>query len=315
MQTHYDCIIVGGGIAGLQAAIQLGRYRHAVLVIDAGEGRSVLCRAYHNLLGYPDGVSGEELRKKGRAHAERLGIHFLQDTVTAIRKTSATDEYLFEIQVVDQRSTYFAKRILLATGVLDRLPPWPELIPCLGLSVYICPDCDGYEVRGKKTLVLGSGKAGAGMALALSYWTNQITYINHEQHSIPEQLQEKLDGKGIETVHQPIAELLTVDHWRIEGVRLADGRIIAGEKAFLAFGQNKVKSELARQLGVERLEDKHIVVDPRTKMTNVPYVWAAGDVTVHSEQVTIAMGDGSQAAIWIHKSLVGAMHSALKSKV
>ena len=83
---NFDCIIIGGGIAGLQASIQLGRYMHKVLVIDSGDGRSTLCRSYHNILGYPDGVSGQQLREIGRRQAEKLGIHFLNGKVESIAK-------------------------------------------------------------------------------------------------------------------------------------------------------------------------------------------------------------------------------------
>jgi thioredoxin reductase len=84
----YDCVIVGGGFAGLQAAVQLGRYRHSVAVIDAADGRSVLCRRYHNLLGWPDGVSGEQLRALGRSQAERLGVRFVSDTAVSAERVS-----------------------------------------------------------------------------------------------------------------------------------------------------------------------------------------------------------------------------------
>ena len=203
----YQCIIVGGGIAGLQAAIQLGRYMHRVLVIDSADGRSTLCHSYHNILGYPDGVSGQYLREIGKSHAEELGIEFLQDKVVS---TKELDEG-FQI-VTTTGATFMTKRILLATGVMDRIPPLPELYPCLGISVYVCPDCDG--------------------------------------------------------------------------------------------GGNEVRSQLAKQLGVELLENKHMLVDPRSKMTNVQGVWAAGDIVAHAEQVTIAIGEGSQAGIWIHKDIL-----------
>lgn len=148
----YDCIIIGGGIAGLQAAIQLGRYQHSVLVIDAGDGRSAICRSYHNILGYPDGVSGEHLRTMGRNHAESLGIEFLLEKVEKVEK----EEQDFIVSV-HNGSVYKGERILFATGVMDRIPPFPSLFPCLGHSVYVCPDCDGYEIKEKHTLVLGSG--------------------------------------------------------------------------------------------------------------------------------------------------------------
>jgi thioredoxin reductase (NADPH) len=295
----YDCIIIGGGIAGLQAAIQLGRYNHQVLVIDSKQGRSLLCRSYHNLLGWPNGVSGQELRQIGRNQAEKLGVQFIEDEVS---KAESNDN-VFLLSGI-RGSQYKAKRLLLATGIMDRIPVLPGILPCLGISVYVCPDCDGYEITNQRTLVLGSGNVGAQMALTLLYWTRDLVYINHEQAEVDADLKRQLRERGIPYVQEPIQEILSVDA-KITGIILRNGRQMDGDRGFIAFGGNSVKSALAKQLGVELLENKHIVVNARTKMTNTVHVWAAGDVVAHSEQVTIAMGEGSQAAIWIHKSLIG----------
>ncbi|WP_102026344.1 NAD(P)/FAD-dependent oxidoreductase [Salirhabdus sp. Marseille-P4669] len=293
----YDCIIIGGGFAGIQAAIQLGRYKHRVLVIDADFGRSTICRSYHNILGYPDGVSGLELRQIGKKQAEVLGVQFHIDKVEHINPNEET------FQLTTKKGNRFsAKRLLLATGIMDRIPIFKQVEPTLGTSVYVCPDCDGYEVKDKKTIVMGSGDVGANMALTLTYWTTELTYINHEQKPISEDNCRKLAQHNIQYRTEPINEVQIEDNL-FQGVTLESGEEIRGERGFVAFGGNKVESDLAKQLGVERLENKHIVTDPRTKMTNVKHVWAAGDVVAHSEQVTIALGEGSQAAIWIHKSL------------
>ncbi|NUK31448.1 NAD(P)/FAD-dependent oxidoreductase [Parageobacillus sp. VR-IP] len=295
----YECIIIGGGIAGLQAAIQLGRYHHRVLVIDANNGRSTLCRAYHNVLGWPDGVSGEKLRAIGRKQAEQFGVHFADDEVIAAEKKG-------NVFVLFGKSgnTYESERLLFATGVKDRIPPIPNLIPCLGTSIYVCPDCDGYEVTNKKVIVLGAGTVGANMAITLLYWTNDIIYINHDGEELSATWQKQLQAKGIRYFREPIASVLIKEGPEFSGVRLQNGNEIFAERGFIAFGHNKVNTDLAKQLGVERLENKHIPTNPRTKQTNVPNIWAAGDIGVHSEQVTIAMGEGAQAAIWIHKSIV-----------
>lgn len=295
---NYDCIVIGGGIAGLQCAIQLGRYMHQVLVIDDANGRSNICRSYHNILGYPDGVSGQHLREVGRKQAEEFGVHFLQAKAETARKADS----LFHISASDGK-TYTSARLLLATGVMDKIPPFPNLYPCLGISVYLCPDCDGYEVKDKKVIVIGSGRTGSGMAKTLSYWTNELVYINHEQEPLKESDMEKLQELNVEYWNVPIKEVLASGS-RLEGFLLENGVVVEGSQAFIAFGVNEVKSELASQLGVELLENKHILTDPRTKMTNVHGIWAAGDIGVHSEQVTIAMGEGSQAAIWIHKDIM-----------
>ncbi|WP_226037241.1 NAD(P)/FAD-dependent oxidoreductase [Aquibacillus saliphilus] len=293
----YDCIIVGGGIAGIQAAIQLGRYQHQVLVIDSSDGRSNLCRCYHNIIGWPDGVSGQYLRDIGKQQAEGYGVIFLNEIVRTVKKDF--DEFV----VMDQSEKFHqAKTILFATGVKDRLPNFANLSPCLGISVYICPDCDGYEVKDKRTLVLGSGNSGASMALSLSYFTNRLIYINHEQKDIDQKNKEKLKDKQIPIYNKSIAEVFT-EGSLIQGVKLTDGQVIEASHAFVSFGGNIVRSDLAKSLGTKLHKNNHILVNPRTMMTSINRVWAAGDVVPHSEQVTIAMGDGLQAAIWIHKKL------------
>ncbi|WP_026695914.1 NAD(P)/FAD-dependent oxidoreductase [Peribacillus kribbensis] len=295
---EYEVIIIGGGIAGLQAAIQLGRAQRSALVIDSNQGRSNLCRTYHNILGWPDGVSGEQLRKLGRQQAESVGIQFMEDTVISAEK----GDHIFRVKT-KQGSALEAKRILIATGILDRIPDMPEIYQCLGSSVYICPDCDGYEIKDQLTLVAGSGNPGANMALTLSYWTDRLIYINHEQKKVDSRIMKKLKEKNIQYIHIPIKEAI-VEKGDFTGFQLADGRLLSAGKCFLAFGGNEVRSGIAKQLGVEVLENNHIKVNRRTQETNVKGVWAAGDVTVHSEQTAIAMGDGLQAAIWIHKSLL-----------
>jgi thioredoxin reductase (NADPH) len=295
---QYDCVIVGGGIAGLQAAIQLGRYRRKIAVIDAAEGRSSLCRCYHNLIGWPDGVSGSELRAAGKKQAERLGVWFLRAMVV-----KAEREPEGFVLTTEDEERIRGKRLLLATGVKDRLPDFPEIIACMGISVFVCPDCDGYEVTDRRTLVMGAGNVGAEMALTLAYWTPNLVYVNHELTALDEKVRHRLEDTGIVYIEQPIRSVLT-EHSQFNGVVLEDGTNVSCERCFLAFGGNEVRSAIAEQLDVKRMDNKHIIVDPRTKLTNASHVWAAGDVTVHSELATIAMGDGSQAAIWIHKSLL-----------
>ncbi|MGM1045129.1 MAG: NAD(P)/FAD-dependent oxidoreductase [Bacillota bacterium] len=294
-----DCIIVGGGIAGLQAAIQLGRYSaHDILVIDNGSGRSTLCRNYHNILGWPEGISGEELRSLGRQQAESVGVQFANDTV---KKAEAKNSSF--LLTGESGKEYNAKTILLATGLIDRFPDIPGLVPTLGCTVYVCPDCDGYEVQNRKTVVLGAGKSGADMALLLRDRTEDLTYINHEKIAVDDDLIGQLKKKGIAYVEKTITKVECQGDGMIQGVKLEDGTVISAERGFISFGGNKVHSELAAQLGAELEHNKHVKADPRSKMTNVTNVWIAGDLGVHAEQTTVAMGDGATAAIWIHKAL------------
>lgn len=295
---EYDCIIVGGGLAGLQAAIQMGRYScHRVLVVDAGEGRSTLCRTYHNILGFPDGVSGEELRSKGRMQAERTGVSFEKDRII---KAGRRGE---QIQLFGSSgSEYMAKTVLLATGLTDRIPAIPGLRPTLGRTVYVCPDCDGYEIQDQRTILLGAGEAGANMAMVLIQRTNELLYINHEQSPISAELHRSMKEAGVRYLEAAVQEVQQMEDGHITGVLTEDGQIYESERGFIAFGGNRVHYELAEQLGAVIADNKHVEANARS-MQAAPNVWIAGDLGLHAEQATVAMGEGSIAAIWIHKAL------------
>ncbi|MFS1519104.1 NAD(P)/FAD-dependent oxidoreductase [Bacillus sp. SCS-151] len=294
-----DCLIIGGGIAGLQAAIQLGRYNHRITVIDNNQGRSSICRCYHNILGWPHGVSGEKLRQLGKEHAIGLGVCFIKDKIVDVRK----QDELF-VLIGEKGDSYKAKRVLFATGIVERFPNIPKLVPCLGLTVYVCPDCDGYEVTNKKVIVIGSGNVGASLAITLTYWSENIVYVNHGKETIKQSLLSELSEHHITLANESITEIIVQGEGQFSGVQFGNGEIIMADRGFIGFGGNKVNSDLAYKLGVERMENHHIVTNHRTKETSVKNIWAAGDITIHSEQVTLAMGEGAQAAIWIHKRIL-----------
>ncbi|PQP80788.1 pyridine nucleotide-disulfide oxidoreductase [Paenibacillus sp. PCH8] len=293
-----DCIIVGGGLAGLQAAIQLGRYSsHQVLVIDAGEGRSTLCRTYHNILGFPDGVSGEELRARGRMQAEITGVSFEQERIVEAGRQGE------QIRLIGSSgSEYKANTVLLATGLSDRVPDIKGLTPTLGRTVYVCPDCDGYEIENKRTILLGAGEAGAHMAMILIARTNELLYINHEQTPISAELHRSMKEAGVRYLEAAVQEVQQIEDGHITGVLTEDGQIFESERGFIAFGGNRVHYELAEQLGAVIADNKHVEADPRS-LQAASNVWIAGDLGLHAEQATVAMGEGSIAAIWIHKAL------------
>lgn len=295
-----DCIVIGGGIAGLQAAIQLGRYNHDVLVLDSNQGRSTICKCYHNILGWPDGVSGLDLRRLGKQHAEKYGVSFVQDKVLSLQKQDGAF-----IMGTEKNDQYEAATVFLATGLVNQLPDIDNLKPCLGKNIYVCPDCDGYEISGKPTVVLGSGNTGANMAVTLTYWSKDLVYINHGQTPIDENAFEALESYNIPVIHEAIKKVILDEDENLKGFMLSSGQIVEAERGFTGFSGNKMNYELAEQAGVALNEKKHVIVNPRTKETNVEGIWAGGDLIAHSEQTTIAMGDGSQAAIWIHKRLMG----------
>lgn len=299
MKNSWECIVIGGGIAGTQAAIQMGRSQIKCLVIDSKEaGRSNLCKDYRNIIGWPEGVSGEELRKKGQQQASETGVTFIKSDVKQI--SNRDDEFF----VTADSETYQTKTILLATGITDRIPDIPNIRECLGSTIYICTDCDGYEALDKKVIVMGAGDAGASLALSLMNWTDDVTYINHEKKPVSIDILSKLNEHHIKYFEEEIESVSKKSEDFFTGVQLKNGEFLQADRAFIGFGGNKVHTELASQIGVHIENNRHIKVDARTKETNVKNVWAAGDIVSHSEQATIAMGDATQAAIWINKRLM-----------
>ncbi|HEY8310034.1 MAG TPA: NAD(P)/FAD-dependent oxidoreductase, partial [Gemmatimonadaceae bacterium] len=162
----YDVAIIGGGPAGLSAAIWLGRYLHRVVLIDAGDPRNWETRGIHGYLGL-EGITPGELRGRGRDDARRFGATLIDATVSRVERID--DDHF--VVTLDSGATVHIARILLAIGVRDEWPEVAGLDRCYGDTAHVCPDCDGYEARNKKTVVIGSGRKAVGLALALTTWT------------------------------------------------------------------------------------------------------------------------------------------------
>ncbi|WP_232696290.1 NAD(P)/FAD-dependent oxidoreductase [Brevibacillus daliensis] len=295
----YDTIVIGGGIAGLQATIQLVRSRRKVLVIDSGMGRSVLARNYQNILGFPDGVSGEELRQRGQQMAKKWGAVFLEATATFCEQN---EDGIFQVTVQNEDQLLLGRTLLFSTGIKDVLPPIPGLLPCLGKSIYICPDCDGFEIINKSTVVIGSGIQAINMADSLQYYSDDLTVINHARINLDHEEQKITEKWGSRYRNEEIAEILQV-YGMISGFRLQSGETYQVERGFLAFKGAHVNTDLMRTFQIGFLDKGHVRVDPRTKETTHRNIWAAGDINAHSQQVVTSLADGAVAAIWIHKRL------------
>jgi thioredoxin reductase len=229
--------------------------------------------------------------------AERTGVSFEKDRIV---KAGRHGE---KIQLFGTSgSEYRSKTVLLATGLTDRVPDIPGLTPTLGRTVYVCPDCDGYEIQDQRTVLLGSGEPGANMAMILIQRTNDLLYINHEQAPISAELHRSMKEAGVRYLEAAVQEVQQIEDGHITGVLTEDGQIFESERGFIAFGGNRVHYELAEQLGAVIADNKHVKADPRS-LQAANNVWIAGDLGLHAEQATVAMGEGSIAAIWIHKAL------------
>lgn len=298
MSTRYDVAIVGGGPAGLSASIFLARYLHSVVLIDNGDPRNWETRGINAYLGLPS-ITPAELRLRGRDEARKYGVRLIDDCVDRARRLS-DEEFVLTTHAGDE---YVGRRLLLAIGLKDVWPDIPGLERAYGETAHVCPDCDGYEARDRKTVVIGKGRKAVGMALNLTTWTRDIVVCTNGEPPEMDRNEycEKLDTLNIPVLTQRVLRL-RVRERRVYSLELDNGMELDAEKIFFAIGQYP-SDDLGAQLGCERDEGGHIVVD-RVYHTSVRNVFAAGDIVPGSQLAIAAASDGAIAALAIHKSLV-----------
>ena len=293
----YDVAIIGGGPAGLSCAIWLGRYLRTAVVIDAGDPRNWESTGVNGYLGLPR-VRPAELRERGR---EELGRYRVDLVDTKVLKLKRDQPELFVVSSADG-SSYKSRRVMLAIGMVDVWPDCPGLEHCYGLSAHHCPDCDGYEARGKKVVILGYGRKVGALALALSNWTPEVVICtNGKAPDMPAGLIEKLDDLNIPIV-QPKVKWAHSENRFIKFLELENGMQIDAEKLFFAV-EHLPADDLGVQLGCKHNEDGLIVVDDAMR-TSVEHVYAAGDITPGPQMAIRAAAEGSIAAAAIHRSLL-----------
>lgn len=296
-ETQVDCLIVGGGPAGLTAAIYLARFLRSVVVVDAGGSRALWIPTSHNHAGFPDGVTGPELLTRMRAQAERYGAVVHDAKVDHVARDGET----FVAIAGDLRVA--ARTVLLATGVTNHRPPMVEeathdAAVAAGLLRY-CPVCDGYEVRGKSVAVLGSDVHGVAEARFIRHYTPRVTLLPARFAEVSGEDRADLAAAEI-TLVEPAVRAIAFDDGQVR-VTLADGSAQAFDSMYAALGSH-ANSRLASELGVELVGDR-CVPDGDHMTTSVPGVWAAGDVVVGLDQISVAMGHAAVAATAIHNWL------------
>jgi thioredoxin reductase (NADPH) len=297
MNQRFDVAIVGGGPAGLSASIFLARYLRSVVLIDSGDPRNWETRGINAFLGLP-GVTPSELRARGREEARRYGVQLEDDCVHRAQKLT-DDEFVL---TTNSGADFDARRVLLAIGLKDVWPDIPGLERAYGETAHVCPDCDGYETRGKKTVVIGKGRKAVGMALNLSTWTREIIICtNGEEPAMDEpEYCRKLDALNIPVLTEKITRILSKEG-RVSCVQLESGMDLDAERIFFAIGQYPA-DDLGAQLGCKRDAGGHIVVDKHYH-TSIRSVFAAGDIVPGSQLAIAAAADGAIAALAMHKSL------------
>ena len=294
---RFDVVVVGGGPAGLCAALWLARYLHSVVVVDSGDPRNWETRGINGFLGH-QGIRSPELRAIGREEGAKYGVQFVGGIVdSAVNETGE----LFAI-CLRGGTIIEAQRVLLAIGIKDVWPAIPGLENCYGETVHVCPDCDGYETRDKKTVVVGIGRKAVGMALALTTWTRQIVICtNGEPPDMAQPLLDQLKALNIPVLDEPIKCVLSKQS-EIRGIELAGGMSLDCERLYFAIGQYPA-DDLGAQLGCKRDQMGRLVIDDRNH-TSVRNVYAAGDIAPGPQLAIAAAASGAIAAMAIHWSLV-----------
>lgn len=299
--SEYEVAIVGGGPAGLSAAIWSGRYLHSVVLLDSGDPRNWETRTLNGFLGLT-GITPPELRQRGREACRELGVS-LHDVI--VKSAEHTSDGNFRLTATDGNSVT-ATRLLLALGLRDVWPDVPGLESVYGASAHVCPDCDGFDCRGKKVVVIGTGRRAVAMALNLTTWTRDIIIsTNGQPAEINEQEYcDKLDALNIPVLTGPIVRVCedSRDGRNIHCLMLEDGLQLDADKVFFAIGQHPA-DDLGTQLGCERDGEGQIVIDAHGR-TSVRNVYAAGDITPGPQLAIVAAAQGATSALAIHKSLV-----------
>lgn len=291
-----DCLVVGGGPAGMTAAIYLARYRRNALVVDANESRAAWIPRSHNHAGFPDGVNGVELLARMSAQAREYGAVVERGTIERLEN----DGDCFLAEVNGRRLA--ARTVLLATGVVNRRPAMDpvehERAMARGHLRY-CPICDAFEVIDKRVGVLGADGHGVAEALFLRSYTADLTLMPAKFAEVGPEDSARLAQHGIKLIEAPVHQLSTGEQC-IE-VTLADGTKLSFDSLYPALGSDP-RSDLARQLGCTLSADGCIVVDAH-QATDVPGVFVAGDVVEALDQISVAMGHAAIAATAIHNRL------------
>ncbi|MGW2049812.1 NAD(P)/FAD-dependent oxidoreductase [Streptomyces sp. NPDC001858] len=298
---QYEVIVVGGGAAGLSAALVLGRARRRTLVVDAGEPRNAPAAHMQGFLSR-DGMPPAEFLAVGREEIARYGVRLVHD-----RAVDATrdDGEGFAVRLASGRTVH-ARQLVVATGLKDELPPVDGIAERFGRDVVHCPYCHGWEVRDQAFGVLATTPMSVHQALMVTQWSKDVTLFLHTvaEADLTDEDRRRLAAAGVDVVPGEVAGLVVEDD-RLTGVRLGDGRVHEREVLFVA-PRAVPQTDLLSRLGAEMSETPfgaYPVVDGRG-LTTVPGLWAAGNASGFAEQVVNAASRGYRAGAAINGELL-----------
>ncbi len=297
----YDVVVVGGGAAGLNGAMMLGRSRRSVLVVDSGRPRNAPASAVHGLLGH-DGTPPAELLARGREEVSRYGGHLLTGEVTGAARHG--DGFLVTL---GDGTCVRARRLLVTTGLVDELPDVPGLRERWGRDVLHCPYCHGWEVRDQAIGVLGTGPMSVHQALLFSQLSADVVFVTHAAPPLEDEQAALLAARGVRVVTGEVRGLELTDD-RLSGLRMADGTVLQREAVAVAT-RMVARADFLGDLGLRPVDHPsgmgvHLPAEPVTGRTDVPGVWAAGNVVDLSAQVGASAAAGAMAGAHINADLV-----------
>ncbi|HZG81985.1 MAG TPA: NAD(P)/FAD-dependent oxidoreductase [Brevibacillus sp.] len=295
MKKQLDVVIIGGGPAGLNAALVLGRARKNVAVIDEGSPRNAVTRNTHGFLTR-DGVSPSEFRRIAQEEISAYpSVSFVADTAVSI--TGTDGQFLI---TTAQGKTFASKKLLFTVGMKDQPLDVPGLAEVYGKSAFVCPYCDGWELRDKPLVVISKGAGVMHFAPLLSGWTNRFTICTNGPVELTEEQREELRMHRVPVFDTPIRSIDSIDGI-VQQVVLADGTIIPCEGIFFS-PELVIGSDLPQSIGCHITETGTVVVDDFGK-TNVPGVYSAGDAASRMHQAIAAAAKGAFAAAAINNEL------------
>ena len=297
----YDLVIVGGGPAGLSAALALGRARRRVLLCDSGTRRNAAAVHMHNFVTR-DGTAPDEFRRI--AHEQLAAYPSVEARAVRIEGIVGSKG---AFSVVTNTHTVEARRVLLCTGLVDELLPLEGFRELWGHAVFQCPYCHGWEARDRPWGYLARAAQAAHalpFALMLKCWSSEVTIFTGGEFELPEEARLQLRAAEIQLETSPVARLVAREH-RLEAVELSSGTRVRCEALFAHPPQHQVP--LVQALGVALDDEGFVAIDPLRRETSVPGIYAAGDLTTRGQAAILAAAAGTQAAASINVDL--AMHS------
>ncbi|MEJ2684368.1 MAG: NAD(P)/FAD-dependent oxidoreductase [Candidatus Sulfobium sp.] len=288
----YDCIIIGAGPGGLQAAIYLGRYNRKVLLIDRSGGRTWHARRIENFLTQK-AISGKDIIRTGMEQARNFNVAIEKGLVVKVLKQDN-----FEMKT--ETGSYYSKFVIVSSGAYDNLPPLENVYRFLGDGFYTCIDCDGYRTTNRKLVILGNSLETVHLAFGMrEMFTKDITLILYD-YMVPETYMEELRDEGIALVRERPKRM--VGEESVEGLELEDGRIIPCEAVMSHFGY-KLNDHFLSDLSLKRDSKGFKYITNSEYESSLSGLYIVGPLT-RNDQAIIAAGEGAVAAIDINKRLL-----------